>query len=225
MGRVPELVTATLVLPCLNEVEALPWVMAQVPPGFHVIVADNGSTDGSAELARQLGADVIHATPAGYGAACHAGIVAASTDLVAVMDCDATLDAAQLPLLVAAVHDGRADMSVCRRHPEPKSWPWHARMGTAFLAWWLRRTTELTIHDLPPVRVFRRDPYLALDIEDRAFGYPMEVMTRAAAAGWSVEEFDMDYRVRTGSSKVTGTVRGSLRATTALLRAAPRRRQ
>ncbi len=215
----------TLVLPCLNEAQALPWLLTRIPPGVQALVADNGSTDGSVEVARRLGADVINAAPAGYGAACHAGITAAQTDLVAVMDCDATLDPAQLPPLIAAVAAGFADLAVCRRRPTPKSWPWHARLGTTFLAWWLRRATKLTIHDLPPVRVFRRDPYLSLGIEDRAFGYPMEVLARAAAAGWTVEEFDMDYRVRTGSSKVTGTVRGSLRATTALLRAAPRRRQ
>jgi dTDP-L-rhamnose 4-epimerase len=80
------------------------------------------------------------------------------------------------------------------------------------------------IHDLAPVRVFRRGPYLELGITDRGFGYPMEVFARAAEAGWTVGEFDMEYRERIGESKVAGTVGGSMRATRALLRAAPRRR-
>jgi glycosyltransferase involved in cell wall biosynthesis len=220
---VPESTDVTLVLPCLDEAAGLPWILSRLPEHVRAIVADNGSTDGSVEVARDLGAHVVHATPAGYGAACHAGIAAATSDVVAVMDCDATLDPAQLPPLIAAVAAGSADMAVCRRRPSAHAWPWHARVGTAFLAWRLRRATTLTIHDLPPVRVFRRDPYLALGIEDRAFGYPMEVLARAAAASWTVTEFDMDYRPRIGRSKVSGTVRGSVRATTALLRAAPRR--
>ena len=97
-------------------------------------------------------------------------------------------------------------------------------MGTGLLAFWLRRTTPLRIHDLPPVRVFQRAPYLQLDLKDRGFAYPMETMATVGRNGWRVAEFDMDYRPRVGQSKVAGTLRGSLRATVALLRAAPRRR-
>jgi len=223
---VPDNVTITLVLPCLNEAGAIPWVLSRIPHGVTAIVADNGSTDDSAAVARKLGATVIQVPQPGYGAACHAGIEAASTDVVAVMDCDATLDPAQLRPLITAVESGAVDLAVCRRRPTSnKVWPWHARMGTGFLAWWLRRNTGLVIHDLAPVRVFHRTPYLALGINDRGFGYPMEVFARAAEAGWSVREFDMDYGARVGQSKVTGTLAGSARATKALLRSAPRWRR
>ena len=225
MTGVPDDATITVVLPCLNEAGAIPWVLSQMPPGASALVADNGSTDDSAAVAEQFGARVIHVPQPGYGAACHAGIEAAGSDLVAVMDCDATLDPAQLQPLIGAVATGDVDMAVCRRRPASQSvWPWHARLGTGFLAWWLRRTTGLVIHDLAPVRVFRRGPYLELGITDRGFGYPMEVFARVAEAGWTVGEFDMEYRERIGESKVAGTVGGSVRATRALLRAAPRRR-
>ncbi len=225
MTSVPVEPKATVVLPCLNEREALPWVLGRLPRGVTALVADNGSTDGSPEVARRLGADVVEVPARGYGAAVHAGVAAAPPGVVAVMDCDATLDPRQLPPLIGAVIGGAADMAVCRRRPRDRRvFPWHARAGTAFLAWWLRVTTPLRIHDLPPVRVFDRDRYLGLRIQDRAFGYPMEVLARAGQQGWTVSEFDMDYRPRLGTSKVGGSLSGSLRATRALLAAAPRRR-
>jgi glycosyltransferase involved in cell wall biosynthesis len=222
---VPEQIAATVVLPCLDEAQALPWVLGRIPPGVTALVADNGSSDGSAEVAAQHGATVLAVPRRGYGAAVHAGIEAATTPVVAVMDCDATLDPAQLPPLIRAVADGRADMAVCRRRPQGRGvFPWHARLGTAVLAAWLRASTPLRVHDLAPVRVFDRRRYLTLGVVDRGFGYPMEVMVSVGRAGWRVEEFDMAYRRREGASKVAGTWRGSLRATSALLRAAPRRR-
>jgi glycosyltransferase involved in cell wall biosynthesis len=188
---------------------------------MQVLVADNGSTDGSQAEARRSGARVVDVPVRGYGAAVHAGVVAAESEIVAVIDADATLDPGDLAPLIAAVEAG-VDLAACCREPvSSKAWPWHARAGNAFLSWRLRRKTGLAVTDLGPARVFRREPYLDLGIADRAFGYPMEVLVRAAQADWEVAEFPMAYRERIGKSKVTGSALGSLRATRDLLRAAP----
>ncbi len=220
-SRAVQQTPVTLVLPCLNEAGALPWILSRLPTGVTAVVADNGSTDGSQAVAAEHGAAVVDVVQRGYGAAVHRGVEEAPDGIVAVMDCDATLDPAQLPPLVRAVATNSADMAVCRRRPQGSGvFPWHARAGTAVLATWLRTTTPLGVHDLPPVRVFGRRRYMALGLSGRGFGYPMEVMVRAGRAGWRVQEFDMDYLPRVGVSKVTGTLSGSVRATAALLRAA-----
>lgn len=211
----------TLVLPCLNEVAALQWIATRLPDNLQMLVADNGSTDGSQGVARELGAQVIEVPNRGYGAAVHAGVEAAPPGIVAVMDADATFDPRDLAALISAVADG-VDLAACVRAPVSlQAMPWHSRAGNAYLSWRLRHKTGLDIHDIGPARVFRRDPYLALGIEDRAFGYPMEVFVRAAEAGWTFAEFDVPYRERIGESKVTGSLRGSIRATRDLWRATP----
>lgn len=212
-----------IVIPCRDEAGALPSVLADIPAGFRAIVVDNGSRDGTADLARRLGAIVVAEDRPGYGAAVHTGVVAAEAPYVAVIDGDDSLPLDVLPAMLAAVRDGRATMAVGRRRPIARGvWPWHARVGTKVLATWLRRSTNLGIHDLAPVRVCRRDDLLALDIQDRRFGYPLELMRKAAAAQWSVSEFDVDYRPRAAGtkSKVSGSVRGTLRTMRDFARAA-----
>jgi hypothetical protein len=106
-------------------------------------------------------------------------------------------------------------MAVGRRRPvRPGVWPWHARIGTTVLASWLRRSSGFGIHDLAPMRVCRREELLALDIQDRRFGYPLELMVKAARAGWTVTEIDIAYRSRAAGtkSKVSGSLRGTARA-------------
>jgi len=212
----------TLVLPCLNEVQALPWIAERLPAGATMLLADNGSDDGSQVVASELGAQVIDVPQRGYGAAVHAGVEAAQTELVAVIDTDASLDPGGLVPLVAAVDADRADLAMCVRQPvSAAAMPWHARAGNRFLAGRLSRRAGIDVHDLGPARVFRRDPYLGLNITDRAFGYPMEVLVQAARANWRITEFPMPYYERIGESKVTGSVRGSIRATRQLLAALP----
>src|SRR5712691_6894276 len=99
-----------IVLPCLDEAAALPWVLGRVPPGYRAIVADNGSTDGSAEVAARLGATVLTVPQRGYGAAVHAGLLAAGSDVVCVLDADGSLDPAQLPRVAGPVLAGDADL-------------------------------------------------------------------------------------------------------------------
>ena len=206
-----------VVLPCLNEAPALTWLLSRMPAGYRPIVADNGSTDGSADVARRLGARVVTVPQPGYGAAVHAGILAAepADGLVCVMDADGSFDPGELPLVADPVRGGTARLAVGRRRPVGRGvWPPHARLGNAVLAHRLRRTTGLRVHDIGPMRAARRDDLLALGLRDRRFGYPLELLIAAARAGWEVIEVDVAYRRRTAgtTSKVTGTVRGTARA-------------
>jgi glycosyltransferase involved in cell wall biosynthesis len=203
-----------IVLPCLDEADALPATLAALPAGWPVLVVDNGSTDGTAEVARAFGARVVTEPRRGYGAAVHAGLLAADADLVAVLDGDGSLDARMLPILAAEVAEDRADLAVGRRVPVSMSaWPWHARAGNAVLAATLRRR-GLPVHDIAPIRVARRRGLLDLGVADRRSGYPLELLLRAAAAGWRIAESPVAYRARAGGrSKVSGSVRGTLRAT------------
>ncbi|WP_374157991.1 glycosyltransferase family 2 protein [Mycobacterium sp. G7A2] len=200
----------TVVLPCLNEAASLPGVLADLPDGYRALVVDNNSTDGTAEVARSHGAEVVAERRPGYGAAVHAGVVAATTPIVAVLDADGSLDPRELPALVDDVEDG-ADMAIGRRRAVPGlKWPWHARLGTAAVCWRLRTRHGLAVHDIAPMRVARRDALLALGVTDRRSGYPLELLVRAAQAGWTVTERDVAYGARTGgTSKVSGSVKGS----------------
>lgn len=208
-----EPVQVDVVLPCLDEAGALPWVLTRMPVGYRALVVDNGSTDGSARIAREHGATVVSAPQRGFGAAAAAGLEAATADIVCFCDADASLDPQQLPRVVAPVLDGSADLVLGRRRPTSRgAWPLHARLGNAELARRLRRRSGIRLHDLGPMRAVRRDSVLALGLRDRRFGYPLEMVVRAADQGWRLREVDVDYRPRTGRSKVTGTLRGTARA-------------
>jgi glycosyltransferase involved in cell wall biosynthesis len=206
-------VSVDLILPCLNEAAALPWVLEQLPAGVRAVVVDNGSTDGSPEIAARLGASVVRCEVRGYGAACQAGLEAAEADVVAFMDADASLDPRQLARVTAPVLAGQADLMVGRRRPlSRRSWPWHLRLANAELSRRIRRRTGVALHDLGPMRAARRSALLGLDLRDRRSGYPLETVVRAAEAGWRIAEVDVDYLPRSGRSKVTGTPLGAARA-------------
>jgi glycosyltransferase involved in cell wall biosynthesis len=206
-------VIADVVLPVLDEREALPWVLGRMPAGYEPIVVDNGSTDGSGELARSLGARVVREPRPGFGAACFAGLLAARADVVCFMDCDASMDPRELPRVSEPVAAGTADLVLgARRAADGAGWPLHARAANRLLAWELRRRTGARVTDLGPMRAAAREPLLALGIEDRRFGWPLEMAVRAGAAGWRIEEVPVGYLRREGRSKVTGTVRGTVRA-------------
>jgi glycosyltransferase involved in cell wall biosynthesis len=206
--------TCDLVLPCRDEGPALPALLAAVPAGLCVIVVDNGSSDDTAEVAARHGARVVREPRPGYGAAVDAGVRAARAEHVAVMDGDGSFDPAELLVLLRAVMSGEVDLALGRRRPVARGvWPWHARAGNAAVAAWLRRTTGSPVHDLAPMRVCRRTDLLALDVRDRRFGYPLELLRKAVAAGWRLAEYDVSYRPRAAGtrSKVSGSVRGTLR--------------
>jgi glycosyltransferase involved in cell wall biosynthesis len=203
-----------VVIPVLNEAAALPSLLAAMPPGYTAVVADNGSTDGSGDIARSFGAVVVGAPVRGFGAACWAGLLAAEPDdgVVCFMDGDGSLDPADLLGVAAPVLAGTSDLVLGARRPTSAgAWPMHARMANRVLALELRRRTGYKLRDIGPMRAARRDALLALGIEDRRFGWPLEMVLRAAEAGWRIEEVPVGYREREGRSKVTGTVRGTVR--------------
>ena len=198
-----------VVLPVLNEREALPWVLGRMPAGYAPIVVDNGSTDGSGELARSLGAHVVMEPRPGFGAACFAGLTAARTEVVCFMDCDASFDPRELPRVAEPVAAGDADLVLGARGSAGSL---HGRLANRALAWELRRRCGVRLTDLGPMRAARREPLLALGLRDRRFGWPLEMVVRAAEAGWEIREVPVSHLPREGRSKVTGTVRGTLRA-------------
>lgn len=213
-----------VVLPALNEAAALPLLLAAFPVGYRAIVVDNGSTDETADIARANRATVVNEPRSGYGSAVHAGVEAATSRVVAVMDADGSLDPGELPAMVALVVDGHADLVMGRRCPtSTAAWPWHARWGNRFLAFQLNRSLGTSLADIGPVRVFDRTRYLALGIEDRRFGYPFETVVRAAHAGWRIQEVDVQYHPRAAgtTSKVTGSARGTYRAVRDFYRVLP----
>ena len=204
----------TVVLPCRNEAGSLPGVLAAVPTGYVALVVDNGSDDGTATVASECGAVVVMEPTPGYGSAVQAGVEAAGTSIVCVLDGDGSMDPGDLPVLVDLVRSG-VDLAVGRRVREPGTpWPAHARAGNAVVAARLRWKFHLPVHDIGAVRAVRRQVLLDLGVEDRRSGYPLELLVRAGRAGLRVEERPVTYRPRTsGTSKISGSVRGIAIAT------------
>jgi glycosyltransferase involved in cell wall biosynthesis len=208
-----------IVLPCLNEEGALPWVLSRLPDGYRAIVVDNGSTDRSAEVAHAAGALVVRESRRGFGSAAHAGLLAATAPIVAFCDADASMNPRDLGPLVELVTSGRADLALGRRRPTTRgAWPLHARVANLALAGLMRSATGVPLHDLGPMRAARREALLALDLTDRRSGYPLEMVLGASAAGWTIVELPTPYSPRIGRSKVTGTIRGTVTAITDMSR-------
>jgi len=202
-----------VILPVLDEAEALPAVLAAFPPGYQPLVVDNGSTDGSAEVARSLGARVVSEPQRGFGAACYAGLLAARSELVCFMDADGSLDPLELPRVSAPVLAGELTICLGARQPEPGAWPLHARLANRLIAFELRRRSGAPLTDLGPMRCAPREQLIALVLKDRGFAWPLEMVLAAAKAGWAIGETPVTYRRRAGGqSKVTGTARGTWRA-------------
>ena len=208
-----------VVLPCLNEEGALPWVLSRLPEGYRAIVVDNGSTDRSAEIAEAAGALVVRESRRGFGSAAHAGLLAATAPIVAFCDADASMDPRDLEPLVALVTSGAADLALGRRQPTTRgAWPLHARVANVALARLMRRATGAALHDLGPMRAANREAMLGLELTDRRSGYPLEMVLKASRAGWKIAEKATPYFPRIGRSKVTGTIRGTVVAITDMSR-------
>jgi dTDP-L-rhamnose 4-epimerase len=198
-----------VILPALDEAAALPVVLPRLPPGYRAIVVDNGSTDGTATVAAELGATVVSEPRRGFGAACYAGLCAATNDIVCFLDADGSLDPTELPRVAEPVASGQADLMLAARHARRGAWPVHARLANRYLALELRRRTGLRLHDLGPMRAAPRTALLELGITDRRSGWPLEMVMRAAAVGWRIGETTAEYKPRVGRSKVTGTIAGT----------------
>jgi glycosyltransferase involved in cell wall biosynthesis len=204
-----------VVLPVLDEADAIPWVLRRMPDGYRPIVVDNGSVDGSAAIARSMGALVVEEPARGFGAACWTGLTHASSDIVCFMDCDGSLDAADLGRVTDPVARGEADLVLGARRASRGAWPVHARVANRALTYRLRGR-GIMLRDLGPMRAARRAALLDLGILDRTSGWPLEMVLRAHHAGWRITDTPVPYRPRRGRSKVTGTVRGTAHAVRAM---------
>jgi glycosyltransferase involved in cell wall biosynthesis len=214
-----DLSRVTVILPALNEAAALPTALASFPPQVGLLVVDNGSTDNTAAVAAAHGAQVVREPRRGFGAACWAGVQAASGDVLVFADADGSFDGGDLPAVAGPVLRGEADLVVGSRlaHRERGAMSALAVLENRVLGLACRLLFGVPLTDLGPFRAIRRDVLLALDVTDRGSGWPLEMIGRAGARGLKVVEVPVRYRPRAaGRSKVSGSVGGTVRAITAM---------
>ena len=215
-----------IIIPVLNEAAALRTFLPQLC-AMHasVTVVDNGSTDGSARVAKQLGAAVAHQPERGYGAACLKGIEALrdadGDDVVLFMDGDASDDLRDLPRLLAPLYEDAADLVIGSRTlgvSEQGALTPHARFGNWLATTLIAKKTGIRFTDLGPMRALRLKTLRALHMQDRGYGWTVEMQLKAAHSALRIREIPVNYRKRIGKSKISGTVSGSARAGIAILR-------
>jgi glycosyltransferase involved in cell wall biosynthesis len=210
--------TVAVVIPALDEEDAIGLVLAEIPSeeADLVVVVDNGSRDRTAEVARQGGARVVHEPRRGYGQACLAGLAeVGEADLIAFLDADHSDFPAQLADVLAPLRQGRADLVIGSRalgRRSPGAHPWHAVAGTRFCVALMNLLVGTDATDLGPFRAIRREALRRLEMQDRNYGWTVEMQVKARKAGLRVVEVPVDYRPRVGRSKVSGTLRGTIGA-------------
>ena len=219
-----ERLRVSVVIPARNEEASVGLVLDEIPRDLvdEVIVVDNGSSDRTAEIARSQGAIVVHEPTPGYGAACLAGIarVAASTNVVVILDADHSDYPEDLATLLAPIASGEADFVIGSRTlggAEPGALPWNQRFGNQLACVLMRLLYDVRPTDMGPFRAIRRDALNALAMQDRTFGWNVEMHAKAVIAGLSIAEVPVRYRRRIGTSKISGTVRGTMRAGTKII--------
>lgn len=209
-----------VVIPALNEERSLPRVLAEIPRPLveEVVVADNGSKDKTADVARAGGATVVCEPRSGYGRACLAGLQALASsppDIVVFVDADYSDRPAEMPALLDPILAGRADLVIGSRilgKREPGALAPHARWGNWLATWLIRLLYGKRFTDLGPFRAIRYETLLALNMQDRDYGWTAEMQAKAARAGVSSLEVPVSYHRRVGKSKITGTVKGTVLA-------------
>jgi glycosyltransferase involved in cell wall biosynthesis len=219
-------VKTSLVIPALNEANVIGPLLLRIPQGVvdEVVVVDNGSTDATAAAAVCAGARVVTEPRRGYGSACWAGVGACSpeAEVVVFLDGDGSQRPEELPSVLAPILAGRADFVLGARRFGGKH-PMHAALGTRLVAWFISRRYGRRLTDIGPFRAIRVDLLQRLGMRDRAFGWPAEMVVKAAALGARIVEVPVFHGPRlAGESKVSGTLVGSARATYGFLRAALR---
>lgn len=219
MPAIDRATSVSVVIPALNEASTIADVITAIPRDVvdRVVVVDNGSTDETAQVAEAAGACVVHEPQRGYGAACHAGAQAATdADILVFLDGDGADNPREIPLLVDPILAGQADLVIGSRERgerEPGALLPHARFGNWLAAQLMRRLYGLQVTDLGPFRAIRRPVLQALDMQEMTYGWPTEMMVKAAKRGYRVLEVPVSYRRRAGGkSKISGTLRGTVLA-------------
>ena len=214
----------SLIIPALNEAACIGPLLAELPSGLaqQVLVVDNGSTDDTVDVARRAGAQVVSEPRRGYGAACAAGVAAATGDVLVFMDGDGSFVPGELERLLAPIVQGTADLTLGSRllgGMAPGAMPPHQYFGNWLVARLMYLLYGVRLTDLGPFRAVRRDLLTARDMREHTYGWPVEMIVKAARRGARIVELPVSYRPRiAGHSKVGGTVRGTVMATYRILR-------
>jgi glycosyltransferase involved in cell wall biosynthesis len=208
----------SVIIPTRNEASALSRVIADIPAGLitEVLVVDSNSTDGTPEIAAKMGVRVVHEPRRGYGRACLTGLAMADApDIVVFLDGDYSDRPAELPLLLAPITDGRADITLGSRlgvQRVPGALPWHAAFGNRLAASLIRLLYGLKISDLGPFRAARADVLRGLALEETTYGWAVEMILKGTLKGLRIVEVPVSYYPRIGKSKISGTVKGTVGA-------------
>ena len=208
----------TVIIPTYNEAEAISHVLADLPrdPVTEVIVVDSNSNDGTPEIAAKMGARVLKEPRRGYGRACLTGLNnATSPDVVVFLDGDYSDRPSELPVLLAPLIEGRADITIGSRlgaRRNSQALPWHQSFGNHLAASMIRLLYGLKISDLGPFRAARAEVLRALALEEATYGWAVEMILKGAIAGFRIIEVPVSYHPRIGKSKISGTLKGTLGA-------------
>jgi glycosyltransferase involved in cell wall biosynthesis len=211
-------VRVSVIIPTRNEARAIDRVLADIPADLvtEVIVVDASSSDGTPEIARRMGARVVSEKRHGYGQACLTGLACANApDVVVFLDGDYSDRPAELPLLLAPISDGRADITLGSRLAGPRTpgaLPWHAAFGNRLAAGLISLLFKQRITDLGPFRAARADVLRALALEETTYGWAVEMILKGALGGFRIVEVPVSYFPRIGESKISGTIRGTIGA-------------
>jgi glycosyltransferase involved in cell wall biosynthesis len=208
----------SVIIPTHNEAQAIGRVLGDLPSDLvtEVIVVDSNSTDGTPTIARKLGAHVIQEPRRGYGRACLTGLASAQNpDIAVFLDGDYSDRPSELPLILAPIIEGRADITLGSRlgaKSNPGALPWHQAFGNRLAATLIRLLYGVKISDLGPFRAGRAEVLRALDLQEATYGWAVEMIVKAAIAGFRIVEVPVSYHPRIGKSKISGTVKGTLGA-------------
>jgi glycosyltransferase involved in cell wall biosynthesis len=208
----------SVVIPTLNEEKAIGDVVRAIPEDrvHEVIVVDNGSTDGTAGQAASAGARVILESRRGYGAACLTGAKAAiDADIIVFLDGDRSDDPGQLEAVAGPVIADRADLVIGSRIKgllEKGAMPFHGRLGNRLIVFLLRLFYGAKITDIGSFRAIKAQTLFDLNMEQMTYGWPVEMVVKAARKGLRIQSVPIHYRKRIGESKVTGTLKGTILA-------------
>ena len=208
----------SVVIPTHNEAQSIGRVLADLPSDIvtEVLVVDSNSTDGTPEIASKMGARVLHEPRRGYGRACLTGLAEASSpDIVVFLDGDYSDRPAELPLLLAPILDGPADIALGSRLGKqsiPGALPRHAAFGNHLAAFLIRLLYGLRLSDLGPFRAGRADVLRQLELQENTYGWAVEMILKGTLAGFRVVEVPVSYYPRIGKSKISGTLRGTVGA-------------